>query len=64
VLYHQQDRGAGTIAARKALAADLAISTNALWVRAHRLRAQLERCLRHCLDRTLTSGPPVRHAPD
>jgi DNA-directed RNA polymerase specialized sigma24 family protein len=41
--------GAGKIARRKELAAQLGISTDALWARAHRIRARLEQCVRECM---------------
>jgi len=56
--YYGQGVGARKIAGRKDLAARLGISTNTLWVRAHRARSRLERCVRECLDRKDASKPP------
>jgi RNA polymerase sigma factor (sigma-70 family) len=56
--YYQQGGGASKIAGRKELAAKLGISINTLWVRAHRARSRLERCVRECLDRKDASKPP------
>ena len=41
--------GAEKIARRKDLAAQLGISNDALWARAHRIRARLEICVRECM---------------
>lgn len=41
--------GAEKIARRKELAAELGISNDALWARAHRIRARLEHCVRECM---------------
>jgi DNA-directed RNA polymerase specialized sigma24 family protein len=58
VEYYRQGGGASKIVGRKALAATLGISTNALWVRAHRARSRLERCVRECLDHRVASKRP------
>ena len=53
--------GAEKIARRKELAAQLGISTDALWARAHRIRSRLEHCVRECMqtgDASKRSGPP------
>jgi DNA-directed RNA polymerase specialized sigma24 family protein len=59
VAAYYQGRGAPKIAARKELAAGLGISANALWVRAHRLRTRLERCVHECLDRARGGARPA-----
>lgn len=46
--FYRGEKG-GRIARRRALAEDLAISVNALRIRAHRLRQRLERCVRRRL---------------
>lgn len=51
VEYYRQGGGARKIAGRKDLAVKMGISINTLWVRAHRARGRLERCVRECLDR-------------
>lgn len=51
VEYYRQGGGARKISGRKDLAAKMGISINTLWVRAHRARGRLERCVRECLDR-------------
>jgi RNA polymerase sigma-70 factor, ECF subfamily len=48
--YYAQGPG-WNVTARRELSASLGISANALWVRAHRLRARLERCVADCLGR-------------
>jgi DNA-directed RNA polymerase specialized sigma24 family protein len=60
VEYYRQGGGARKISGRKDLAARLGISINTLWVRAHRARARLERCLRDCLDPEGASKRPPR----
>jgi DNA-directed RNA polymerase specialized sigma24 family protein len=47
-VYYVQ-KGAEKVARRKELAAQLGISTDALWARAHRIRARLEQCVRACM---------------
>jgi DNA-directed RNA polymerase specialized sigma24 family protein len=58
VEYYRQGGGARKIAGRKDLAARMGISINTLWVRAHRARGRLERCVRECLDRNGASKRP------
>ncbi len=48
--FYRGERGV-RIARRKSLAGDLGISVNALRIRAYRLRARLETCVRPCLER-------------
>jgi RNA polymerase sigma-70 factor (ECF subfamily) len=55
--YYAQGPG-WNAAARRELCASLGISANALWVRAHRLRARLERCVAECVGR-----PDARNHP-
>jgi DNA-directed RNA polymerase specialized sigma24 family protein len=61
--YYRQGVGARKISGRKDLAAKLGISVNMLWVRAHRARSRLERCVRDCLEREDVSKrlPPPLH---
>lgn len=47
--YYQQDKP--RIALRRDLAARLGIPLNALRIRTHRIRAQLERCVEQCMER-------------
>jgi DNA-directed RNA polymerase specialized sigma24 family protein len=47
-VYYVQ-KGAQKVARRKELAAELGISSDALWARAHRIRARLEQCVRACM---------------
>lgn len=47
--YYRDDERA-RIAQRKALAEMLGVPLNALRIRAHRLRIQLERCIRNCMN--------------
>jgi RNA polymerase sigma factor (sigma-70 family) len=63
VEYYRQGGGARKIAGRKDLAAKMGISISTLWVRAHRARTRLERCVRECLDRGSASKrlPPPLH---
>jgi RNA polymerase sigma factor (sigma-70 family) len=56
--YYRQAAGARKIKGRKELAAELGISTNTLWVRAHRARSRLEQCVRECLDGQAASKRP------
>ncbi len=48
--FYQGEKGI-RISRRRSLAEDLGISVNALRIRAHRLRARLEDCVRECLAR-------------
>jgi len=50
VQYYQEDKRA-RIEARRALASQLGIPLNALRIRTHRLRVQLQQCVEHCLQR-------------
>jgi DNA-directed RNA polymerase specialized sigma24 family protein len=49
LLFYEGEKGV-RIRNRKRLAAELGITTNALRIRAHRLRAQLETCVRDCVQ--------------
>jgi DNA-directed RNA polymerase specialized sigma24 family protein len=49
ILTYYTGEGRAKIAARRQLAADLGMDLNALRVRAHRIRARLERCVENCL---------------
>ncbi|HEX6737230.1 MAG TPA: hypothetical protein VF310_03050 [Vicinamibacteria bacterium] len=49
VIAYYQDRGVAKIERRRALAARLGIGSNALRLRMHRLRADLEACVRGCM---------------
>lgn len=51
VEYYREERGA-KIEARKKLAASLGLQHGALRLRVHRLRAQLEKCVGHCLKKS------------
>lgn len=46
-----QGEGGARISQRKGLAEQLGITLNALRIRAHRLRGQLESCVRSCMER-------------
>jgi RNA polymerase sigma factor (sigma-70 family) len=48
--YYEEEKGA-RIRARQELAARLGIPLNALRIRAHRIRAQLQTCVEHCMER-------------
>jgi DNA-directed RNA polymerase specialized sigma24 family protein len=50
LLYYGEDRQA-KIDRRKELAERLGIGTNALWIRAHRIRESLRECVSQCLKR-------------
>jgi len=50
-LYYSPSRGREKIDRRKELAKKLGIGANALWIRAHRLRQSLKKCVRGCLQR-------------
>lgn len=50
IQYYQQDKRA-RIEARRGLASQLGIPLNALRIRTHRLRVQLQECVEHCLER-------------
>lgn len=47
--YYEEEKGS-RIRARQELAARLGIPLNALRIRAHRIRAQLQTCVEHCMD--------------
>jgi RNA polymerase sigma factor (sigma-70 family) len=49
--YYQEEKHA-KIAHRKQLAASLGIAVNALRIRAHRIRTELEQCVKQCLQET------------
>ncbi len=49
--YYQEEKHA-KIAHRRQLAANLGIAANALRIRAHRIRAALEQCVKQCLQET------------
>lgn len=50
IRYYQQEKRA-KIDDRKQLAAQLGIALNALRIRAHRIRANLQKCMHECLER-------------
>jgi RNA polymerase sigma factor (sigma-70 family) len=50
--YYQEDKRA-KIDHRKQLADQLGIAVNALRIRAHRIRLQLQECVQHCLEQSL-----------
>ena len=52
ILSYFEQRGQAKIEQRKQLAAELGIDMNALRIRAHRIRARLEKCVRKCIDET------------
>jgi DNA-directed RNA polymerase specialized sigma24 family protein len=54
VEYYQQDKRT-RIALRRDLAARLGIPLNALRIRTHRIRAQLERCVEQCMQKSETN---------
>lgn len=57
LLYYEED-GSQQIEHRRQIADRLGVAPNALRIRLHRLRAQLEECVTACLDgRSETSGP-------
>lgn len=49
--YYQEEKGS-RIRTRRELAARLGIPLNALRIRAHRIRAQLQPCVEHCMERS------------
>lgn len=52
IQYYQEDKHA-RIKARRDLASQLGIPLNALRIRTHRLRVQLQDCVEHCLQRRM-----------
>jgi len=54
VEYYQQDKRTG-IALRRDFAARLGIPMNALRIRTHRIRVQLERCVEQCMQESETN---------
>lgn len=50
--YHQAEEGGAKIKRRKELAEQLGIPLNALRIRAHRIRTELEACIGECLRRS------------
>ncbi len=52
--YYQDDKHA-KIENRKHLAQELGLGINALRIRAHRMRVQLQKCVESCLDRALAN---------
>lgn len=52
VLEYYQEEKRAKIDHRKDLADQLGIALNALRIRAHRIRLQLEECVRHCLEQS------------
>jgi hypothetical protein len=57
LLYHGGQRGGP---GRKRLLEGLRIPPGTLWVRMHRLRKRLERCVRGCMD--VKGNSPRRHS--
>lgn len=55
--YYEKEKQA-KIDHRKVLAEQEKIDLNALRVRVHRIRAQLEKCIRHCLNRSVGDEAP------
>jgi DNA-directed RNA polymerase specialized sigma24 family protein len=49
--YYREERG-GKIASRKQLAEKMGLPINALRIRSHRIRVQLEKCVADCLRKT------------
>lgn len=56
VLRYHQDDGRAKISNRKLMAQELGIELSALRIRAHRIRAQLQKCVKTCLER----GPKMK----
>ena len=56
ILIYYGDDGREKIDARKGLAQRLGIGANALWIRAHRIREALRRCMGECLAHKKTQG--------
>ncbi len=52
ILSYYEDAGRGKIASRKTLAGELGVDMNALRIRACRVRARLEACVRRCVKDT------------
>lgn len=51
--YGQGNEGKrGRVERRKALAGETGLAANALWVRVHRIRASLGKCVRQCIERS------------
>jgi len=53
LLRYYQDEKHAKIENRKRLAQELGLGINALRIRAHRMRVQLQKCVESCLDRAL-----------
>lgn len=54
ILDYYRDAEEGMIEHRRALSARLGIGLNALHIRAHRIRANVERCVSECLEHNRT----------
>jgi DNA-directed RNA polymerase specialized sigma24 family protein len=57
LLRYQLDEGRTRIDQRKAIAGELGIGLNALRIRVHRIRAQVEQCVRDCVSEAEEKGP-------
>src|SRR5262249_11047068 len=55
--YGSADNPRHKIDSRKALSDRLGIGANALWIRAHRIREGLKKCIDTCIERTQSSYP-------
>lgn len=51
ILQYYESEGSTKIQSRKAMAQELGISVNALRIRSHQIRAELERCITKCLKK-------------
>jgi len=58
LLRYYEGEGGVRIASRRALATEMSLAPATLRIRLHRLRARVEACVRRCLGREETSGPP------
>jgi DNA-directed RNA polymerase specialized sigma24 family protein len=59
LLRYYEGEGGVRIASRRALATEMSLAPATLRIRLHRLRARVEACVRRCLGREETSGPPA-----
>jgi DNA-directed RNA polymerase specialized sigma24 family protein len=55
--YGHHDDPQSKISSRKELSERMGIGTNALWIRAHRIRESLKKCVGECLQRRQASHP-------
>jgi DNA-directed RNA polymerase specialized sigma24 family protein len=64
ILEYYRHEGSGRIAGRRALADRLGVPVGLLRLRAHRIRARIEACLRQCLgSATASQAGAARHKP-